>query len=190
MNEITFSIRGEPYTQIVDWRRRTDYLVIKHQIETRGRAIVLHSRERGGLHQITELPEIGTVVPWYGESGMGYAYVFMPESNGCHVWVEAQASQSFFYSGVIASLEFHIVDRLQVLAVPESSDLRHDFEDTGQAFIFRITGRNYQQLAAWPAFSEALDVYVYRFIPTTVGVLIAVTQPATAESTLLEEHYG
>jgi hypothetical protein len=190
MNEIAFQIRGEPHAKILDWQRRTDYLVIQHQIETRGRAIVLHSRERGGLHQITELPEIGTVVPWYGESGMGYAYVFMPESDGCLVWVEAQASQSFFYSEAIAALEFHLSDRVQALTIPESSDLRLDFEDTGQSLIFRITDRNYQQLAAWPDFDEPMDAYTYRFTPTTVGVLIAVTHPVTAASIMLEEHWG
>jgi hypothetical protein len=59
---IAFQIGGEPYAQIVDWRRRTDYLIIQHQIETRERAIVLHSRKHGGLHQITDLPEIGIVL--------------------------------------------------------------------------------------------------------------------------------
>ncbi len=79
-------------------------------------------------------------------------------------------------------MEFHIPDRVMALTVPEQSGPRLAFEDTGRAYVFRITGRNHQQFAAWPAFDEPLDTYSYHFVPTTIGEWITVTHHASATS--------
>ena len=189
MNEIVFQINGEPYTQIVDWQRRTDHLIIKHQIETCGRALVVGLRGQAGRQQITEVPEPGEAAPWYGVTGGGYAYVFTPLAVGCALWVESSASHTFVYSGSIAPVEFYLPDRIVAVTAPESSAGRFAYEDTGQAYHFRITGRDYQELAAWPAFGEPLAEYSYRFVPTTIGTLITVTHHTTAVSLRLREDW-
>jgi hypothetical protein len=182
MNEIVFVVHGEPYKQIRDWQQRTDLLIIKHQIETRGRALIVRLHGQKGMQHIERLPDIGEAVPWYGTTGMGYNYVFTPLTDGCALWVENQGSHSMIYPDAIQPLAFHLPDRIMTSTVPAQSEWRASFEDTGQSFIFRITGRDYEELAAWPDFDEPLEAYSYRFTPTTVGDLITITHHASGAS--------
>lgn len=74
---IFFCIR-DPYTsQIVSWRRDVDEAVMRNQLG-RSSNIPVIGLQGQGITQISELSERGKFVPYYGEVGGGFSFVFHP----------------------------------------------------------------------------------------------------------------
>jgi hypothetical protein len=87
-NRIVFGLSGESLRSVISWQQEADLQVIRYQIETRGRAVIIRAGESPFFGRLSEMPKPGEVVPWYGVTCSAYVFTFRPGEDGCRLKAE------------------------------------------------------------------------------------------------------
>ena len=87
-NRIVFWLSGEALRRVIRWQQDADLEVIRYQIETRGHSLIIRAGELPYFDNLSEMPEPGEVVPWYGATCSAYVFTFRPGEDGCRLKVE------------------------------------------------------------------------------------------------------
>ena len=77
---LLFCFSGDAYRQVSAWQMSVNQEILRHQVMTRGEALVLTST--GKPVKITRVPSIGEYQPYYGKLGAAYRYSFHPLDFG------------------------------------------------------------------------------------------------------------
>lgn len=200
---LQFRLTGNAYHQMITWQQRVDLEVLRHQLETRGQALVTRLRGQAGIQKMTTLPERGEAEPYYGAFGGAYRYTFRPLSGprtgplsseqsapltgplpgGCELEIFNQMGGfAYFYPTRIDPLRLFLPDppELQRLSNghtrPFGEQQPDPIEEDPQAgeMRFRITSALYSTLTQWGWYGRALSAYDFIFIPTTSSCLVRV----------------
>ena len=112
---LLFCLNGSAYDQLITWQQRVDQNVLRHQLETRGQALVVRLRDQAGVQKITNLPEPGEAEPYYGAFGGAYRYTFHPLAgqprDGCELEVFNQMGGfAYFYPTRIEPLHLFLLN--------------------------------------------------------------------------------
>jgi hypothetical protein len=78
---LLFTLQGDSYRQMMQWRQQIDLEVLRHQIEIRGQALVTRLGDQFGVQKVSSLPELGEADPYYGAYGGAYRFTFHPLSG-------------------------------------------------------------------------------------------------------------
>jgi hypothetical protein len=87
-NRIVFWLSGESLRSVIRWQQEADLQVIRHQIESRGHALIIRPGEPPFFGRLSEMPKPGEVVPWYGVTCSAYVFTFRPGEDGCRLKAE------------------------------------------------------------------------------------------------------
>ncbi len=90
---IFFCVRDPLTSQIVSWRRDVDEAVMRYQLRRRLEILVIGLQDRG-FTSISEMPERGQFMPYYGMVGGGFTFTFHPVGEQTEIAAEAVFSGS------------------------------------------------------------------------------------------------
>lgn len=159
-----------------------DYQVICDQFERSGRAIIVSLKGKPSFGQITEKPEIGEAVPWYGDVGTGYEYRLLPNPDGYLLKVRNLASEHrMLCRETLPPYEIHVPKPVALHQNGNSSQGKE--RNAGYAFsedkvvgeiTYCVTPDIFPILAAWSWYGEPISRYEFIFAPLTIGNLVSV----------------
>jgi len=200
---LLFRVNNNAYHQMISWQKRVDVDVLRHQIETRGQALVVRLGSQVGLQKITSLPELGDADPYYGAFGGAYRFTFHPLSGpqtgplsaeqsapltgplpaGCELEVFNQMGGfAYFYPTRIDPLRLFLPNPPELQRMsngytrPLEAPPPFPIENDPQAgeMSFRIHASLYATLTQWGWYGRSLSAYDFIFIPTTASCLVRV----------------
>jgi hypothetical protein len=190
-NRIVFWLSGESLRSVIRWQQDADLEVIRYQIETRGHSLIIRGGELPYFDNLSEMPEPGEVVPWYGDTCDVYVFTFRPGEHGCKLKDENVCSAvPWIYVGQIRPLELDIPEPIHIEADPPETPLYDPdwgwwFQpgvDTGPGEIpFVIKSEFYARLLPWGWERARADTYEYRFWTSSVGTAISIRDTITGE---------
>lgn len=169
---IFFRIR-DPYTsQIVSWRRDVDEAVLRYQLG-RSREIMAFGLDGQGLTTISEMPERGKAIPYYGTVGGGFEFAFHPMGDQTEVTIGAVfEGHPLFHPDPIEPIGFIIPN----IMLPQAEVYEHvgttgpdDVLTYLPEFLFGFYGKYLSIFREWEWYSEDLEKYDFLFSPTSVG---------------------
>lgn len=117
-SRIIFQLSGPSLAEVIRWQQARDLDVIRHQIESKGMAMTIwqSSARFHGFQDVSELPQPGEVVPYYGDVGDAYSFHFRPEAGGCcylRVTNDARGKE-YWHPEPFLPLELHLPDPVQI----------------------------------------------------------------------------
>ena len=161
-NQITFFGAGIFISQIRQWERALDIIVLKEQLLTgsfRGRWHIGRTTRKIMLEAAKE----GRIMPYYGAGGNGACFYHFLPGEDCPMQVYHSTMQrTLKISGKLRIIKSD-VDLIKIVTEPNK---------THQTFMFTVGGTEYQNLVAWENWqeSEAMQSrYIYKFAPVTIG---------------------
>jgi hypothetical protein len=200
---LLFRLKGNDYRQVIKWQQQVDMDILRHQLETRGQALVMRLGDQVGMKKIIDLPALGEADPYYGAFGGAYRYTFHPLSepktgplsmdqaapltkallHGCEVEICNQMGGfAYFYPTRISPLRLCLANppELQHVSNESTRPLGDPLPDSVEndshedEIHFRITTSLYSTLMQWGWYGRALSAYDFIFIPTTSSCLTRV----------------
>ena len=163
----------DPFTsQIVSWRRDIDEAVLRYQLG-RSSEIMAIGLDGEGLTTISEMPERGKAIPYYGTVGGGFEFAFHPMDNLTEIMVDAVfAGHPFFHPDPIAPLRIITSD-----IILSQAEVYEHVGTTGPddvitylpEFLFGFYGKYLSTFREWEWYSEDMRKYDFLFSPTSVG---------------------
>lgn len=174
---IFFRVRDPLTSQMVSWRRDVDEAVMRYQLGRRSEILVIGLQDQGLTH-ISEMPERGRFVPYYGMVGGGFAFTFHPVGEVVEISVDAVFSGNpMFHPGPIEPLR--LVAPNIMLAQAEV------YENAGTTgpedaltylpeFLFGFYGEFMDIFRSWEWYSEDSEKYDFIFSPSSVGTAATV----------------
>ena len=179
------------------FRSDTSRTIMRYQIETQGRALVIFLDPEPGqaqFRQVSELPERGKAELYHGETGGGWRYIFHPLlDGGCELAVEFTSCFPA-YPLPVEPLRLVLPDdpyRAESIPNPELGGYINfpDPEKKGQPGMrFHISPTYFSVVEEWAA-GRPLTQFDFQFTPTTVGTIIKVRHRATKELLDLTKDY-
>ncbi len=192
-NALIFTISGENYRKVIQYRQATDHHIIQSQIKNKGHALITNLYGVHAFTTINEVPEVGAAVPWYGTLGGGYRYTFTLRTEGGQLALDNIASENaLICPEILPSLELTLAAgffKQDTLEKPEPTNLfaifNHwnlvDEHAAQEEMIFRITPDIYPRLINWTHWGKDINGYKFLFTPLSVGVEVIVHQEANGE---------
>lgn len=182
---IRFSINKISYKQIMTWQREINQAILRHQIETRGQALVTRLGDEIGVRKIDTLPEPGQAEPYFGALGGAYRYTFHPLVGGCELEVvNLMGGFAFYYPERFPPLHLFLFDPPEMIETNEDEtqdrmldeELDNLFEHDPQAgtMRFNVSPLLYQTFIDWAWSRRPLHAYDFIFTPNEGGCLIQV----------------
>lgn len=180
---IHFTIMKESYKQVYAWQQEVNQAILRHQIETRGQALVTRLGKEMGVQKIHDLPALGEAEPYFGALGGAYRYTFHPLVGGCELEVHNQMGGfAFYYPERFEPLRLFLFDPPEVIETEDETwhaslldeDLTglHEHDTVNSAMHFRISPLLYQLFSNWPWSRRPLYAYDFIFVPHASGSLI------------------
>lgn len=188
---LTFSITGNSYDQVRQYRLETDERIIRNQIERRGSAILQSYRGQKGFAQISEIPKLGEAVPWYGSFGVGYHYLLQPLTKGINLRVEYLVGEMpLICTEILPALEIRLPSGIEyrepedhvdksVLGTALASVVENETERTIE---LRIPADLLAPLKPWHFWGEPLTQYIFIFEPSSMGCTVFIQHAASGEN--------
>jgi len=171
---ILFQVRDPFTSQIVSWRRDVDEAVMRYQLGRRPNIPVIGLQGQG-FTQISELPEKGQFVPFYGDIGGGFSFVFHPAGEVTELTIGTSVSKHpMFHPDPIEPLKLTVPDSLirqaevyKYIGVVGPNDTLTDLPE----FLFGFYGEYLDMYRAWKWYSEDVENFDFIFAPTSVGTM-------------------
>jgi hypothetical protein len=175
---LLFRIPGPSYLQVTAWQQEIDTAVLRHQIETRGQALVLRRGAHDGVEKICSMPETSDVQPYYGTYGGAYRYAFHPLLEGCELEVSNQmGGYAFYYPERFDPLRMYLFDSPVLDEKIATGGNGHDAEPKqarctifredlrSEAMLFSIPSVLFTTFTDWPWAHRPLHAYDFIFLP-------------------------
>lgn len=181
---IFFRIR-DPYTsQIVSWKREVDEAVMRYQLG-RSSSIPAFGLQDQGLTQISELPERGKFVPFYGDIGGGFSFFFHPAREVTELVIETAVSgHPFFHPDPIEPLKLKMPNAMlrqaevyKHIGTVGPDDTLVDLTE----FLFGFYREYLDKYRAWEWYNEDVEKFDFMFAPTSVGTMVNVLHRESGE---------
>jgi hypothetical protein len=172
---IFFRVRDPLTSQMVSWRRDVDEAVLRHQLRRGGQVLIVGLDGRGITH-ISEIPERGKVMPFYGSFGGGFTFTFHPAGEKTEITVEAVFGGSpIFHPDPIEPLE---LTAPQIMLA--EAEVYENVGTTGPddaltylpEFLFGFYGKFMDIFRAWEWYSEDSEMYDFIFSTSSVGTAV------------------
>jgi len=168
----------EPYTsQIISWRRDVDEAVMRYQLGRSPKISVIGLQGQGWIH-ISEMPEQGEFIPFYGDTGGGFEFIFHPAGGQTDLKVEATFSgHPMFHPDPIEPLKLTAPNMFLSLAevYPNVGTTGPDdaLPDASE-FLFGFYNDIMDMYRKWEWYDEDLEKFEFSFAPTSIGVMALV----------------
>jgi hypothetical protein len=180
INALTFRVSAGAYQRVKQYRTEINQAVLRHQLETRGEALVVRHGNTTGLQKINVLTEIGLSEPYYGAMGGAYRFIFHPVVGGCHLEVQnVMGGFAFFYPTRFDPLQIYLFDPVEEHHVTDENtpggvlgDSQIDLfqHNCGiEEITFHIPPLLYAAFNEWPWARMPLHAYDFIFTPTASG---------------------
>lgn len=190
-SRIVFWLSGESLRRVISWQQDVDLQVIRYQLEARGHSLVIRAGELPCFASLTEMPEPGEVIPWYGDTCDVYVFTFRPGEDGCKLKVENVCGRiPMIYGSHIPPLELDIPEPIRIEADPPETPLygpdwgwwfQPGVESVPGEIPFVINSDFYARMLQWGWDRARADTYEYRFWTSSVGASILVRDTLSGE---------
>jgi hypothetical protein len=174
---IFFHVRDPLTSELVSWRRDVDEAVMRYQLGRRSQILVCGLQDQGMTH-ITEMPERGKFMPYYGMIGGGFTFIFHPAGELTEITVETVASENpLLHPEPIEPLKLSAPDLLLTQAEVYENIGTVSPDDTMTylpEFLFGFYGEFLDMFHKWEWYSEDVEKYDFIFVPTSVGTMVNV----------------
>jgi hypothetical protein len=174
-----FDIPAAKLNDIVAWVLLADEMYMRHEIETKGFAVVR------GFKRITEIPhKAGIVEPYYGVTSGAYRFLFSMDGSSVYLRV-------LHHYGETMNLQpYEVLLGTQARFESHARSSSHWFSTSLDRMIWNrkynysmfIDGEIYEKMLSTGWQKELASDYSYEFVPTSVGCIIRIYHLVSGQS--------